>query len=127
MIIGVGTDIVAVSRIKRLMDEHPQRFIERILSRYEQTAFNGCQNKSAYLAKRFATKEAFGKAMGTGIGDGMAFNEIETQHDDSGQPKLVLHGQALFLANAKGVAGVHLSVSDETDYATAFVILSAAF
>jgi holo-[acyl-carrier protein] synthase len=78
------------------------------------------------LAKRFATKEALAKAIGTGIGKEVRLQEIETTHDPRGKPLLQLHGVTLATATALGVTACQLSVADERTHALAFVILEGA-
>lgn len=122
-IVGIGTDIVEIERIKRLLERNSERFIERILHPHEIGAFKTSGNPAAWLAKRFATKEAVAKALGTGIGKDASFFEIETSHSDLGKPQLHLHGTALARAERLGVIDIQISLADEREYAVAFVIL----
>lgn len=123
-IIGIGTDLVAIGRITHLLERHPQRFAARILHPHEQQRFAAVTDKAVWLAKRFATKEAVAKALGTGIGKEARFGEIETSHDARGRPTLHLHGATLAHATHLGVKDYQLSVTDERSHALAFVILS---
>ena len=125
-IIGIGTDIVEIARLAATLQRHPQRFPERILHPNELERFANQTNPAAWLAKRFATKEALAKALGTGIGKEVRLQEIETTHDVRGKPLLQLHGVTLATANALGVTSLHVSVADERTHAVAFVILSGA-
>jgi holo-[acyl-carrier protein] synthase len=122
-IIGIGTDIVEISRIEQMLERHPERFVERILHPTELRRFATLVNHAAWLAKRFATKEAVAKALGTGIGKDTRLQEIETTHDARGKPILQLHGVTLATATALGVTSMELSVADERSHAVAFVIL----
>lgn len=122
-IIGIGTDIVEIARIEQMLERHSERFAERILHPSELERFATVVNKPAWLAKRFATKEAFAKALGTGIGKDARFQEIETIHDTRGKPGLCLHGVTLATADALGMTSAELSIADERSYAVAFVIL----
>ncbi|MEZ5452823.1 MAG: holo-ACP synthase [Thiothrix sp.] len=122
-IIGIGTDIVEIARIEKMLERHPERFAERILHPQERERFNSVKNKPAWLAKRFATKEAVAKALGTGIGQDVRLHDIETAHDGRGKPILHLHGVTLATAEAQGVVSAELSVADERTHALAFVIL----
>jgi holo-[acyl-carrier protein] synthase len=122
-IIGIGTDIVEISRIEKMLERHPERFAERILHPAERERLARASNKPAWLAKRFATKEAVAKALGTGIGAEARLQEIETTHDARGKPTLQLHGVTLATATALGVTSVQLSVADERTHALAFVVL----
>lgn len=123
-ILGVGTDLVEIARIEALLARHPQRFAERILHPHELERFALVGNKAAWLAKRFATKEALAKALGTGIGKEARFIDIETTHNAQGKPMLRLHAVTLATAEALGVKNCTVSVSDERSYALAFVVLS---
>ncbi len=131
MIVGIGHDMVDIRRIERLLKEQGERFTRRIfcageLAYAKRRESAGEQAVAAVLAKRFAAKEAFAKAMGTGIGE-IHFTEIEVVNDMLGAPQLVLHGHALTQWENKlmGTMGaVHVSLSDEYPYASAFVVLS---
>lgn len=123
-IIGIGTDIVEIARLAATLQRHPVRFPERILHPSELARFATQANPAAWLAKRFATKEALAKALGTGIGKEVRLQEIETTHDPRGKPLLQLHGVTLETATAMGVTSCQLSVADERTHALAFVIVS---
>ncbi|HPQ97642.1 MAG: holo-ACP synthase [Thiothrix sp.] len=125
-IIGTGTDIVEVARIARLLDQSGSRFVQRVLSAGEQQQFAGLMpdRQPGWFARRFATKEALAKALGTGIGAQACLTEIETRHDALGRPELVLHGVTEATAARLGVSRLSLSVADEQAYAVAFVILT---
>lgn len=122
-IIGIGTDIVKVSRILRVIKKFPTGFAERILHKNELKAFKKHKTPDFYIAKRFAGKEAVAKALGTGIAQGVAFKEIEINNDANGQPILTLHGKTLEIAKKKGVNKNFISLSDEQMFAIAYVIL----
>ncbi len=123
MIIGIGTDIARVARFERAMGRHGERFARRLLGERERERFRGHVLPAAFLAKRFAAKEAFVKALGTGLRRGMRWTEIQVVNDALGRPSLVLSGKAHELAEAAGVRSVHLSLSDEEALAMAFVVL----
>lgn len=125
-IIGIGTDIVEIERIQRLIKGVNDRFVQRILHKSELQRFQQLpENLSAHwLAKRFATKEACAKALGTGIGQYAQFTEFETRHDELGKPSLILHGTARETATQLGVTEMSVSLSDERKYAVAFVVFS---
>lgn len=124
MIVGIGTDIVAVSRIEASYTRLGQKFVERILAYSEREAFAQAKQPIALLAKRFAVKEAAGKALGTGIGQGVSWHDICIDHDNLGAPVLELSGKAAEIAAAKYINNMQVSISDEKDAAIAFVILS---
>lgn len=121
-ILGIGTDIVEIARIEQMLVRHPERLAVRILHPNELERFASQSNPAAWLAKRFATKEALAKALGTGIGKAVRLQEIETTHDSRGKPLLQLHGVTLATATAMGVTSCQLSVADERSHALAFVI-----
>lgn len=131
MIVGIGTDIIAISRIRDSY-ERQINLPERILTEDELVEFQQIvANKERafhFLAKRFAAKEAAGKALKTGIGQGVSFKHIKVTHTQAGSPILELTGRAQQLFEQ--LAGdrsprTHISLSDDTDYAIAWVILEA--
>lgn len=122
-IIGIGTDLVKVSRIKKVYKKYPQGFSERILHTNELGVLKEHPSPKKFIAKRFAAKEALAKALGTGIAKGVSFRDIEVSNDDNGQPKLSLHGETLKVADKLGVRRIFLSLTDEDKYAIAYVIL----
>lgn len=123
-IIGIGTDLVQISRIENALQKRGQRFAQRILHSEEFNRFCAHAQPVNYLAKRFAAKEAVAKAMGTGIGKHVHLGEIETRNDEHGKPYLRLHGVTDQFARQQGISEVHLSLTDERDYALAYVILA---
>ena len=126
MIVGLGTDIVEVVRIKDTYDRLGDKFASRILTADEMLDFSGSQRKITFLAKRFCIKEAAAKALGTGIGRGVSWHHMWLEHNQQGAPKLLLRAGALERLHELGGEFVHVSVSDERDYATATVILESA-
>lgn len=125
MIVGIGTDIVQVSRIQQSLDRLGEAFARRILTDSELATFKASNQPAAFLAKRFAAKEAAAKALGTGIGR-VSFQHLEVSNDPAGAPKLKFHGYAQELQMMKAINHLHLSLSDEKDNAVAFVVLEAA-
>jgi holo-[acyl-carrier-protein] synthase len=127
MIFGVGTDICDVRRIRASLARHGERFALKILSDAE---FATWQARSArwpergirYLATRFSAKEAFSKAIGLGMVMPMTWRRCEIANLPSGQPTLVLHGALKDWFEARHLSA-HLSVSDETDYATSYCVV----
>jgi holo-[acyl-carrier protein] synthase len=124
-IIGIGTDLVQLTRIEALFTRYGDRFVERILSAHEKSVLSGMQDKIPFIAKRFAAKEAVAKALGCGIGESVAFTEISIENLPSGKPQVVLLGKAQALLIAQGIKDIHISLSDEKEYALAFVIVSS--
>ena len=124
-VIGIGTDIIKVNRIKRLIEKRGDDFAERILHKNELKIYQQHNSAANYLAKRFAAKEALAKALGTGIAQGISFEDIEVINNEDGKPNLILHAKALDIANKLGVKKSFISLSDEKKYAIAYVILEA--
>lgn len=120
---GIGTDIVRVQRIEQALANNAS-FAARILTEKELVVFAKHRLQAAFLAKRFAAKEACLKALGTGLAQGIRWHDLETYHTELGQPKLRLFGAAHARAEVLGVTQIELSLSDEADYAIAFVVLS---
>ncbi len=123
MIVGIGVDTVQVRRIREALNRHGTRLAEKLLTPLELQRFNAHAQPARYLAKRFAVKEAFSKAMGTGIRSPVTWRKIGTAHDENGAPIIVMHPDLQALALARGVTHTHVSVTDEEHHAVAFVIL----
>tara|TARA_B100001059_G_scaffold233640_1_gene274138 strand:+ start:1293 stop:1676 length:384 start_codon:yes stop_codon:yes gene_type:complete len=122
---GIGTDIVKISRIKKSIQN--RNFLNRIFSKDEIYKCNKLSNKSNCYAKRFAGKEAFSKALGTGISNGIAFNEILVLNEKNGKPffKIVGETKKIVIKRLKRKKfKISLSLSDEKKYAVAFVTIS---
>lgn len=126
MIYGIGTDIVAVVRFERMLARYGQRVAMRVLSSCEMPAYLECANPAAFLAKRFAAKEAFAKALGTGIRSPLRLARITVEHDSAGKPALRWDEEIAALLTSFGVRDCHLSISDEKELACAFVVLETA-
>lgn len=125
MIIGIGTDIVSIERMRRALARHGERFARRILAQQELQAYRTARQPASFLAKRFAAKEAAAKAFGTGFRDGLTLRDIIVRNDLLGRPLLEFDGRARGLCDELGVGGHHLSLSDEREYAIAFVTFIA--
>ena len=126
MIVGLGTDIVEISRISKVYERNGEDFIDRILTDTEKERIpKNPDLLPAFLAKRFAVKEAAAKALGTGIGNGVSFHDFYTIYDPYGAPSLVVTGRAKETAEVKGITRWHVSLSDEKSYAVATVIAEA--
>ncbi|MDC9724413.1 MAG: holo-ACP synthase [Gammaproteobacteria bacterium] len=123
MIFGIGTDLVHIPRIQTLLDKHGDKIALRILSEAEFSAFQETKNQTGFLAKRFAAKEATAKALGTGFRDGLSLRHIEVSNDKNGKPELQFLGQGLELLTELNIGRSMISLSDEKDYAVAFVTL----
>ena len=122
MIAGVGTDIVAVARLGKLYGRHGERALEKLLAPVERTDFVRAKDPARFLAKRFAAKEAFGKALGIGVAKPATLPNIAVVHDSLGKPAFDYAAElAAYMAERRLIA--HLSISDEQDFAVAFVVL----
>lgn len=122
MIFGIGTDIVAVARMAQYWQRHGERGLEKMLAPDEREACRKSPDQARFLAKRFAAKEALGKAFGTGIRAPVLLPEITIGHDELGKPVFVFSPAIAAQFAERGLIA-HLSISDEQDYAVAFVIL----
>ncbi len=122
-IAGIGTDIVSLARIRQVHKRHPRRFAKRVLSPVEWAEFSSHFDPPIFLAKRFAVKEATAKALGTGMRKGVCFTDISVRHSPLGQPQLQCSGRTRALMDSLGVRKAHLSLSDETEFVVAFVLL----
>jgi len=123
-VVGIGTDIIEISRIKKMSDQVRDRLASRVLVSAEYEKYKSLNNPALFLAKRWAGKEAASKALGTGIANGVSFQHIEIKSLPSGQPQLVLTERAEELAIELGAKTWLITLSDEALYATAFVVLS---
>ena len=123
MIYGIGTDLVEVARIQDSLDRFGDHFALRVLSEREMQEFHLSNTKARFLAKRFAAKEAFAKALGTGIRKPATFENIGIGHDDLGKPVFDLAPELQLCLEIKSIQFAHLSISDEKAFATAFVVL----
>jgi holo-[acyl-carrier protein] synthase len=123
MIYGVGTDVVEIERIRAVLQKYGERFARRILCEPEMRRFENHRLKASYLAKRFAAKEAFTKALGTGIRAPANWHGVWVANLPSGKPVLHFTNDLKELLKTKNVSNAHLSLSDERGIAFATVIL----
>ena len=132
MIIGIGTDILDVRRISKILNKYDQSFINRIYGSNEiKTLKNKSKCINLFLGKRFAAKEATWKAISPNRGDGLVFKEIETLNDINGKPYLYFSGATKNYIkqrekSSKSKFNFNISISDEPPYVIAFVIISLA-
>lgn len=127
MILGIGLDIVEVARIRSLLERHAERAKERTFTSGEAAFCDGCADPAMHYAARFAAKEAAAKALGTGFAQGVSWRDIEVAREESGAPRLVLHGSAKKLAADKGVTRAHVTLTHTRETAAAQVILEGDF
>jgi len=125
MIYGIGTDIAAVERLAGMFERHGRAAAEKLLAPAELADFDAAPDKGRFLAKRFAAKEAFGKALGIGVRAPATLPAIAVGHDALGRPVFSYSDELAALLREKRLSA-HLSISDERDYAVAFVILEQA-
>jgi len=122
VIYGIGTDLVAVERVTALWQRHGERALDKLLAPAERSACAGSADPGRFLAKRFAAKEALGKALGTGIRAPVLLPAITVIHDPLGKPTFSFSGAlAAWVEERQLVA--HLSISDELAHALAFVVV----
>ena len=123
MIVGIGTDVCSIERIARSLERFGDRFVTRILTPDERRRFERTRDKAGHLAKRFAAKEAFSKALGTGIHTPFTWHSITVTRDARGKPGIEPHGVMASHLKNLGVTNSHISLTDDGDVAMAFVIL----
>ena len=127
VILGVGTDLIEIERVRRSVERFGDRFLERVFTPFE-IAY--CRRKvhgaAESFAARFAAKEAGAKALGTGISRGVRWTEIEVRNERGGKPGIVWSGRALERAEAMGVVGTQLSLTHSRELAMAVVIVEGA-
>ena len=123
MIYGIGIDLVRISRISNAIDRHGSRFAERILSAFELEEYGLSRHKARFAAKHFAAKEALLKALGTGLRMGIQWRHMEVHNDALGKPFLQCSGRVEELFAERAIAKSFLSITDEDEYAAAFVTL----
>ncbi|UIP91780.1 holo-[acyl-carrier-protein] synthase [Wolbachia pipientis] len=121
MIYGIGTDIVYIPRILRISQKYGEKFLNKVYTKKEieiSKKYNSQEVRAKYFAKRFTAKEAFVKALGTGFSQGIIMKDIEIYSNIRGKPHLAITKD--FISKDYKI---HLSLSDDQDYATAFVVI----
>ena len=128
MIFGIGSDLVDISRIDKTLKKFGNRFINRCFSENEIKLSKNFNDKASYFAKKFAAKEAFTKAFGTGISNGVYFKDIEIYNNEYGKPLIKLYGNVKekynLIEKNKNDLSLNLSITDEKDLVHAFVIIA---
>ena len=124
MIFGIGADILRVSRIGKVYARHGERFLDHILHPDERVAFEAQAKPALYLAKAFAVKEAFVKALGTGF-VGVTHNDVGSARGGRGEPALLLSARLRKKLKALGITRSHVTLSDDEDWICAMVVLEA--
>ena len=124
-IFGMGTDMIAIARVETSL-ARGNGLVRRVLTEYEQDIWAQHRAPADYLAKRFAAKEACAKAFGTGIAQGLSFQHMEVRNNALGRPEWVFYQQALQWCVQYRIAHAHLSISDDSGFAIATVILETS-
>lgn len=125
MIAGIGTDIVLFERFQRFIDEGNDSLLRRLFTERERAVCTARKGTAACYAARFAAKEAFLKALGSGLRDGLSWHDMEVINDDLGKPELHLSGKAEDIFNDRQLHRIFLSISHDGGYAVAMVVLEA--
>ncbi|MBN1140742.1 MAG: holo-ACP synthase [Deltaproteobacteria bacterium] len=119
---GLGTDLVRVARFRRFLEEGKENLLARLFTPAERDYAMTKRDPAPHLAARFAAKESFSKALGTGFREGLSWREIEVVHDPLGKPELVLSGRAAEMFEERGLSSLQLSLSHDGEYALAVVV-----
>jgi holo-[acyl-carrier protein] synthase len=122
VIVGIGIDLVQISRLRRIVDRWQERFLRRVFTEEEVAYAFGRHDPSEHLAARFAAKEATLKALGTGLSLGVRWREIEVRRVRGERPVVVLSGHAARVGADRGVRALHLSLTHDGDLAMAQVL-----
>lgn len=120
MILGIGTDLVQVSRMERIVEKEAS--LQRLFTPLELDYARGRRDFTETCAGLFAAKEALGKALGCGLG-GLGFHDVEILHQEGGAPEVLLHGAALEKMKAMGGKRMHLSIAHDGDFAQAVALM----
>ena len=126
MIVGIGTDVVSIERIQGVLDRHGERFVKRVLTPAERARFERTRLKASHMAKRWAAKEAFSKAIGTGIHPPFTWQSITVGRDPKGKPVVIPSPEMARHLESMGVTRSHVSLTDDAGVAVAFVVLEGA-
>jgi holo-[acyl-carrier protein] synthase len=120
---GMGVDLVRIGRFRRFLEESRLKILDRVFTEGEKAYALAKRDPAPHLAARFAAKEAFLKALGLGLREGISWQDIEVVRDSLGKPSLSLTGRAAEISCRRNLLGTHLSYSHDGDYAVATVIL----
>lgn len=123
MICGTGVDIVDITRFERFVAEGNEALFRRVFTDREREYCEARKQSAQHYALRFAAKEAFLKALGTGLRDGLSWKDMEVVNDALGKPELVLHGKAVERGAALGLSNTFVSLSHDGSFGVAMVIL----
>lgn len=123
MIVGIGVDIAEVARLERAIARHPERMIQRVFTEREQRECRDRHRPAMHYAARFAAKEAFLKAVGLGLRDGMRWRDVGVVHAPTGKPSLELQGRAAERMHELGAEHALVSLTHTAEHACAVVVL----
>jgi len=123
VIVGIGTDVCSVERIGKSLERFGERFVKRILTPEERPRFERTRDKAGHLAKRFAAKEAFAKAIGSGIHAPFTWHSITVTRNPKGKPGIKPSPDMEKHLKKLGVKTAHISLTDDSGVAVAFVVL----
>jgi holo-[acyl-carrier protein] synthase len=123
MIVGIGTDVCSIERIAKSLERFGERFVRRILTPDERPRFERTKDKAGHLAKRFAAKEAFAKAIGSGIHAPFTWHCITVTRNPKGRPGIKPSPDMEKHLKKLGVKTAHISLTDDSGVAVAFVVL----
>jgi holo-[acyl-carrier protein] synthase len=126
VIVGIGTDVCSIERIAKSLDRFGERLVKRILTPAERARFDSVKDKPGHLAKRFAAKEAFSKAIGTGIHAPFTWHSITVTRNGKGKPGIEADAPMEKHLKKLGVTAMHISLTDDGDVAMAFVVLEGS-
>ncbi len=122
-IVGIGSDLVKIERIEKLAERYGDRFLERIFTKNEISYASAKARPALHFAARFAAKEAFVKALGSGLRQGINWSDIEIINDDLGKPQFKLYDNARLVSQKLKNPAAWLTLSHEQEFALAFVVL----
>ncbi|MEO8627996.1 MAG: holo-ACP synthase [Betaproteobacteria bacterium] len=125
MILGIGADMVEIPRVTRMIERYGERLAQRILGASEWAGYRASAHRDRYLASRFAAKEAFGKAYGTGLRAPVLLTYISVNHDALGRPLLELAPPLQALSDSRGIRVHHITLTHERSLACAVVVLES--
>ncbi|OGP52553.1 MAG: holo-[acyl-carrier-protein] synthase [Deltaproteobacteria bacterium RBG_13_52_11] len=125
MVYGIGVDIIKIERFERALERWGDRLRERVFTPQELSICHNKAQPGKHLALRFAAKEAFLKALGIGMFQGVAWKEIEIINDSLGRPRMGLRGDAAKICQGKRIKEIFVSISHEAEYGVAHVLLEA--
>jgi holo-[acyl-carrier protein] synthase len=123
MIYGIGVDVIKIARFEQALDRWGNRLRERVFTPQELSTCHNKAHPGRHLALRFAAKEAFLKALGIGMFQGVAWNEIEIINDPTGRPHMKVRGNAEKVCREEGIQEIFVSISHEHDYGVAQVLM----